>query len=88
MGFVGSGAEEDGPKDEEGEGDGAGVDEKPDDGDTFNFCVGELDREVIEREHAVKWFGEEDHQYISSQKYSYSHIVGGIRALPESRHCA
>jgi len=57
--FVRSGAEDKGPGDEDAEGHGAGVDEEPGDGDAFVFCVGVVDGEVVEEEHAVEGFGEE-----------------------------
>jgi len=57
--FVRSRAQDKGPGDEDAEGYGAGVDEEPGDGDAFVFCVGIVDGEVVEEEHAVEGFGEE-----------------------------
>ena len=57
--FVRSRAQDKGPGDEDGEGHGAGVDEEPGDGDAFVFCVGVVDGEVVEEEHAVEGLGEE-----------------------------
>lgn len=58
MGFVGGGVVEEGPEEDDCEGDDASVEEEPWEGDAFNGGVWILDVDVVEEEHAVEGLDE------------------------------
>lgn len=79
--LVGGGADDEVDGDDEGERDGAGVDEVPGDGDALALGVREGDGEVADGEEAVEGLGEEGDEGVGDGEEGEADVVGGVGTL-------